>query len=185
MMDDRLRELAKERLLSRVEKTDSCWLWKGALSSRGYGSMTFMKKGWSAHRLAYTAFRGDIPDGLFVCHSCDVRACVNPDHLWVGTGLDNQRDARSKGRLSAQLYADSPLFRRRVRCKWGHEYAVVGVHVQVKRDGRVGRSCGECRRLRDASRNDGKRGDWTRGLSELPLGDRFGSGGAMDSATDF
>ena len=188
-MDDLLRELAKTRLLSRVEKTDSCWLWRGALNSRGYGSMGFMKRGWLAHRLSYTVFKGDIPDGLFVCHSCDNPPCVNPDHLWVGTASDNQRDAVSKGRAA---FIDSPHFRLRSHCKYGHEYSVVGVFEYVKSDGRVSRSCMECRRDSDRRRyvkrmgyqREYQRKYYAKHFS-VRVRDGSGSGGAMDSATDF
>lgn len=52
----------------------------------------------SAHRFSYQQFKGKIPDGMIVCHSCDTPACVNPEHLWVGTYQDNSDDCHKKGR---------------------------------------------------------------------------------------
>lgn len=83
-----------------VRKTDTCWLWTGYLVG-GYG---YISRGGReganlrAHRVAWELFRGEIPPGLMVCHHCDVPACVNPDHLFLGTALDNKRDEIQKGR---------------------------------------------------------------------------------------
>lgn len=86
------------RFWSYVQKTDTCWLWVGAVDRLGYGSITVGSKFKLVHRMSYELNVGPIPDRLLVCHSCDVRNCVNPEHLWLGTHSENTRDMISKGR---------------------------------------------------------------------------------------
>ena len=77
---------------------DECWLWGGTTTPDGYGRVHHGKRREYAHRIAYRLTRGDILPGLCVCHTCDVRNCANPAHLWLGTAADNNRDRMHKGR---------------------------------------------------------------------------------------
>lgn len=80
-------------------RPDGCWIWMWGRNSAGYGG--YLSKG--AHRVAWELTNGPIPKGMCVCHKCDVRACVNPEHLFVGTHSDNERDKLAKGRAVIPL----------------------------------------------------------------------------------
>ena len=86
----------QDHFWERVEKTQSCWLWRGRLNSAGYGMFGYECQQWRAHRLSYTWSNGPIPDGLEIDHKCHVRNCVNPAHLQAVSGALNNQNLRQE-----------------------------------------------------------------------------------------
>jgi hypothetical protein len=89
-----------DRFWSKVDQTDDCWVWTSCRNPQGYGVFQVANTSVAtAHRVAWVLANGRaVPDGMFVCHSCDNPPCVRPDHLFIGTHIDNVADMLAKGR---------------------------------------------------------------------------------------
>lgn len=93
----------EERFWARVDTTGDCWTYTGPKNRLGYGvagHKALPDRSRFAHRYAWQVTNGPIPEGMRVLHRCDNPPCVNPDHLWLGTIADNNRDRKVKGRSS-------------------------------------------------------------------------------------
>ena len=144
----------EQRFWAKVDRSDpdGCWTWTGSIRRDGYGQFCLgVGRHMSAHRFAYSHEVGPIPPGMFVCHRCDNKKCVNPSHLFVGTRADNMKDMADKGRAWNPT-ADAN--RAKTHCVRGHEYTPENTYVWSGR-----RYCRECRAEKAATR---------RALREVP-----------------
>lgn len=99
LTENEYREKLQRQILRNCEKTeDGCWIWASTKTKSGYGLTRVYGKQTSAHRAAYFAFKGQFDKENDICHSCDVRECVNPDHLFADSHANNMLDMKNKGR---------------------------------------------------------------------------------------
>jgi len=113
------------------------WIWIGSLVRSGYGQLTHQGTHKAAHRASFEAFVRPLTPGEWVLHRCDIRACVNPHHLYAGTAIDNRRDMLQRGRWTHP-------FGQRSHCEQGHEF--VNGSFALASDG--SRVCKECQKLK-------------------------------------
>ena len=127
-----------ERFFSKVEVTDSCWLWVGGSNKWGYGKFYVDSRTLRAHRVSYAWFYGDLPDypELELDHTCRIRLCVNPEHLEpVTCGVNIRR-------------GETGLYQKvRTHCPQDHEYSVDNTTIY-----KGGRQCKECHRTQERER---------------------------------
>lgn len=127
---------AHDRFWSKVAKSDGCWLWMGYLTPKGYGHTRHRGRMTFAHRIAYEAVNGPIPEGLEIDHRCRVRNCVNPSHLDAVTHRENMIRATAT----------------RVECLRGHRFDEANTYLYRGR-----RCCRECDRMRGAAYRERRR----------------------------
>lgn len=152
-----------DRILSRIEydTNGGCWLWTaGITKDSGYGAIQVNGQSYGAHRLSWLTFRGEISDGLCVCHRCDIRVCVNPAHLFIGTHADNVHDMYRKGR------DNTPRGSAHVRAKLT-ESDIPDIMRRLA-VGETPREIGESYGLSDCAVNAIRRGKSWRHVSGLP-----------------
>jgi hypothetical protein len=116
-------------VLDLMERTmpvteSGCIIWMGSVSDNGYGSLRRKGKHMAAHRAVWIQHFGPIPDGQWVLHRCDVRCCVNPDHLFLGTRTDNVRDMVSKNRHNPRAVGCAHI---RKNGRWQAKVSVGGI----------------------------------------------------------
>ena len=100
----------KDKFFEKIQKTDSCWFWLGYIDKNGYGRLSYDYHHIRMNRYSYEIHKGEVPQGMLVCHTCDNPRCVNPDHLFLGTHKDNVQDMINKNRrFKLQLGGKPPI----------------------------------------------------------------------------
>jgi HNH endonuclease len=103
---DKKKSLKYRFEMKIIKQPDNgCWIWTACKDQKGYGFFT----GKRAHRMSYEIYKGEIPEKMLVCHHCDNPSCVNPEHLWLGTVPDNNKDRDLKGRLVKNIGEKHPM----------------------------------------------------------------------------
>jgi HNH endonuclease len=87
-----ITEIIKKRFSDKIQKTETCWNWLGAINPSGHAVIKIDGANRSAHRVSYAIYKGDIPENLMILHKCHNPKCVNPDHLYAGTAQNNSQD---------------------------------------------------------------------------------------------
>ncbi len=125
------------RFWAKVNKTETCWLWVGAVTDNGYGNFRKKRKSIPAHRVSYELLIGPIPDGLELDHLCRVRNCVNPEHLEPVTRQENVK----RGVGWAGENGNAGARKRRTHCNQGHEFTPENTGIRSDGEGRLCKKC--------------------------------------------
>lgn len=126
-------DINQPKFLAKVKFAgeDECWEWQAGTSRFGYGQFAVKRRATNAHRVAWVLWVGEIPKGKWVLHTCDNPLCVNPQHLYLGTVLENNRDRVERGRgrpagVRGERHGHAKLSLRQVK-KIRREYSAGGV----------------------------------------------------------
>ena len=138
-MNQRAHKTEEERFFTKVEKTESCWLWTGHVNPKGYGKFSrYRETPVMAHRWSYMFYVGTVPEGMVLDHLCGVKNCVRPDHLEPVTNKENLRRGRV-GEKNAEHH------RKKTHCRNGHKYTKSNTITQHRKTrGVVVRKCKKC-----------------------------------------
>lgn len=147
-----------------VVNEKGCWIWQGNRNSHGYGQTAYRGKTKILHRRFYQVIHGvKLARWVYVCHRCDERLCINPDHLWLGTPKQNSEDMIAKKRQPEQTVTHCPL---------GHAYDAQNTYWVKAKSGRLARNCKACQRIRGRLKSGWSFEEATADLTPTPPGVR-------------
>lgn len=124
----------RERFNQYLYKTANCWFWIGFVDNLGYGRIWTGGSSKLAHVISYKLHVGEFADGLFVLHKCSMRQCINPEHLYLGTHIENAADSAKEGTKDTRSFM--------THCKYGHEYTQENTKFRIQDGTRI---CLKCR----------------------------------------
>lgn len=122
---------------------NGCWIWQAGMYGCGYGKFSLNGKNTNAHRASFIIHNGSFDFSKMVLHKCDVKKCINPDHLYIGDKSQNAKDAYNRGQLVS-------WGSKKTHCKNGHEFSLKNTKYTKKKR----RRCLECAKIRSKKSNE-------------------------------
>lgn len=136
----------QERVNKNVDKSSGCWVWQRCTDGDGYGMIKVKGKTKRTHRAHWEEHNGTIPEGMYICHTCDNPPCVNLEHLFLGTSVDNNKDRDLKHRH---------VNTKKTHCKYGHIFDEENTYLRHRKTNgklKVERHCRVCHKHSEAKR---------------------------------